>query len=264
MVGSLCISIELYIHINANAGFQFNCDMVIPDGDLLDPASHQHFIKFSKEGGLLRNVILQVIDSLYLFVPCGCINGCFLAEFSESEDLIRYFVVVFFAIGFLNEILLQGHQFFVNAVNGCCLRCSDDCGNVKLELCLIAAFVAEHLIDGFDNGILKNQLIDGSSVAFKPGGFQPADAAPDNGLDASIVPVESSEHFTAFTANDDLGEAVIATVASFFAIGTGFYHSPADQFFLYQQVNVFRNNGFVVAFYIVLWNKPVIFNSGLV
>ena len=57
---------------------------------------------------------------------------------------------------------------------------------------------------------------------------------------------------------------MIATVASFFAVGTGFYHSPADQFFLYLQINVFRNNGFAVAFYIVLRNKPVIFNSGLV
>lgn len=101
-------------------------------------------------------------------------------------------------------------------------------------------------------------------MALQSGGFQPADAAPDNGLDASIIPVESSEHFTAFTANDDLGEAVIATVASFFAIGTGFYHSPADQFFLYQQVNVFRNNGFVVAFYIVLRDETVVLDSGFV
>ena len=161
----------LCIHINADAGFQFNCDAVIPDGYLLDPASHQCFIEFCKIGGLLCDVILQVIDSLYLFVPCGGIDGCFLAKFSESEDLIRYFIVVFFAIGFLNEILLQGHQFFVNAVYGCCLRCSDDCDNVKLELYLIIAFVTKHLIDGFDNGILKNQLIDGSSVAFNPGGF---------------------------------------------------------------------------------------------
>ena len=31
---------DLCIHINADVGLQFNCDMVIPDGDLLDPASH--------------------------------------------------------------------------------------------------------------------------------------------------------------------------------------------------------------------------------
>ncbi|ACR72541.1 Hypothetical protein EUBELI_01549 [Lachnospira eligens ATCC 27750] len=57
---------------------------------------------------------------------------------------------------------------------------------------------------------------------------------------------------------------MVAAIASFFVIGTGFYHSSADKFFLYLQVNVLWNNGFVVAFYIVLRNKPVIFNSGLV
>lgn len=101
-------------------------------------------------------------------------------------------------------------------------------------------------------------------MAFKPGGFQSADAAPDNGLDAAVVPVEPSEHFTAFTADDDLGEAVVTAVVPFLTVGAGFTHSPADKFFLYLQVNVLRNNGFVVAFYIVLWNKTVIFNSGLV
>ena len=97
---------KLCININADAGFQFNCNVVIPDGNLLDPASHQCFIEFCKIGGLLRNVILQVVNSLYLFISCGCIDGCFLAEFSESEDLIRYFVVVLFAVGFLDQLLL--------------------------------------------------------------------------------------------------------------------------------------------------------------
>lgn len=94
------------IHINADAGFQIDGDAVIPDGNVLDPASHQCFIEFCKIGGLLRNVILQVIDSLYLFVHCGGIDGCFLAEFSESEDLICYFVGVLFAVGFLDQFLL--------------------------------------------------------------------------------------------------------------------------------------------------------------
>lgn len=82
--------------------------MVITDGYLLDPASHQRFIEFYKEGGLLRDVILQIVDSLYLFISCGGIDGSFLAEFSEPEDLIRYFVIVLFAIGFLNEFPVAG------------------------------------------------------------------------------------------------------------------------------------------------------------
>ena len=75
--------------------------------------------------------------------------------------------------------------------------------------------------------------------------------------------MEPSEHFTAFTADDDLGEAVVTAVVPFLTVGAGFTHSPADKFFLYLQVNVFRNNGFVIAFYIGLWNKTVIFNSAI-
>lgn len=41
---------KLCININADTGFQFDSDMVIPDGDLLDPASYQRFVKFG-EGG---------------------------------------------------------------------------------------------------------------------------------------------------------------------------------------------------------------------
>lgn len=99
-------------------------------------------------------------------------------------------------------------------------------------MCLIAAFVAKYLVDSFDNSILKEQLVNGSGVAFQSCGFKPTDATLDDRFNSTIVPVESSEHFAAFSADDDLGEAVIAAVASFLAVGTGFNYSPADQFFL--------------------------------
>ena len=67
--------------------------------------------------------------------------------------------------------------------------------------------------------------------------------------------MDSSEHFTAFAANDNLRKAVVAAIGALFAIGTGFDHSPAYQFFLHLQENVLWNNCFVVAFYIVLWNN---------
>ena len=100
-------------------------------------------------------------------------------------------------------------------------------------MCLIATFVSKHLVDCFDDRILKDQLMDSSGVAFLSSGFKSADASPDDRFNSSIVPVEPSEHFIAFFADDDLGEAVIAAIATFLAIGTGFDHSPADQLFLY-------------------------------
>ena len=95
--------------------------MVIPDSDLLDPASYQRFVKFGEVGSLLRNIILQVIDPLYLFVPCGGIDGGLLAEFPEPENFIGNLVVGFFALGFLDKLLLQGHQLLVDVFNGGCL-----------------------------------------------------------------------------------------------------------------------------------------------
>ena len=70
-------------------------------------------------------------------------------------------------------------------------------------------------------------------MAFLTGRLQPADAAPDNGLAAAIVPVDSAEHFTALTANNNLCKTVLVAVTAFFAIGAGLDYSPAYQFFLH-------------------------------
>ncbi len=118
------------IYINADARFQFNCDAAIPDGDLFDPASHQRFVKFGEVGSLLCDIILQVVDSLYLLVSCGSIDGGLLAEFSKPEYFIGNFIIGFFALSFLDKLLLQGYLLFVDVFNRGYLRSSDDRGNV--------------------------------------------------------------------------------------------------------------------------------------
>ena len=80
---------------------QFDGYVVIPDGDLFDPASHQRFIKFGEVSSLLCDIILQVIDPLYLLISCGGVDGGLLAEFSKTEYFIGNFVIGFFALGFL-------------------------------------------------------------------------------------------------------------------------------------------------------------------
>ena len=101
-------------------------------------------------------------------------------------------------------------------------------------------------------------------MAFLPGWLQSTDAAPDDGFAAAIVPVNSAEPFATFAANDNLRKAVVAAVGALFTIGTGFDHSPAYQLFLHPQENVLRNNCFMAAFYIVLWNDAIVLDSGLV
>lgn len=101
-------------------------------------------------------------------------------------------------------------------------------------------------------------------MAFFSGRFQSAKAAPDDGFAAAIVPVDSAEHFTSFAANDNLSKAVVAAIGALFTIGACLDHSPAYQLFLYPQENVLRNNCFMVAFYIVLWNDAIVLDFGLV
>lgn len=117
---------DLYIHIDTNTGFQFDGDVVIPDGYLFDPASHQRFVKFGEVGGLMCDIILQVIDSLYLLVSCSRVDGGLLAELSKPEYFIGNLVIGFFALSLLDEFLLQGHQLFVDVLNRSDLRSSDD------------------------------------------------------------------------------------------------------------------------------------------
>ena len=96
VVRSFCTLIDLYINIDINTRFQFDGDVVTPDDDLFDPASHQRFVKFGEVSSLVSDIILQVVDSLDLFVSCGSVYGGLLAEFLKSEYFIGNFVIVFF------------------------------------------------------------------------------------------------------------------------------------------------------------------------
>ncbi|WP_333563211.1 hypothetical protein [Clostridium fessum] len=50
-------------------------------------------------------------------------------------------------------------------------------------------------------------------------------ALPDDGFAATIVPVDSAEHFATFAANDNLSKAVVAAAEALFALD-GFKRSP--------------------------------------
>ena len=57
---------------------------------------------------------------------------------------------------------------------------------------------------------------------------------------------------------------MVAAVTAFLTIGAGLNNTSAYQLFLNSHVDFFRNNGFVVAFNIILRNDAGVLNSGLV
>ena len=254
----------LSFNINVQSRLKLHSEVVLPDDDSLKPALYQGLIEGFQMCGLLLDEILQFIDAGNLCVPDSSVNRAFFSLFPEFEDLVGNLIIGLFVIGFFEKLFLELLQSFVDAISGILLSASDHLCNVLLELRLVGGLIAKERVDSLNYHILQYRLIDSSCVAFLPGRLQPTDAAPDDGLAASIVPVNSAEHFATFAANDNLRKAVVAAVGALFTIGTGFDHSPAYQLFLHLQENVLRNDCFVVAFHIVLWHDAVVLDSCLV
>ena len=106
--------------------------MVIPDGYLSKPAFYQGLVELSKDGTLLLDVVLQVVDSFNLG-SSG--SGGYSAGFTlvaELENLVGNLIVGCFVISFFEKLFLKFHQLLVNAISGALLSFSDDFSNVLL------------------------------------------------------------------------------------------------------------------------------------
>lgn len=69
--------------------------------------------------------------------------------------------------------------------------------------------LAKHPVDGVDHHLFQKRFIDRPVVAGVAGGFQAAAAPPDDGLAASVVPVDTP---VKLATENDLCETVLAGV----------------------------------------------------
>ena len=194
----------LSFNINFQSGLKLHSEVVLPDDDSFKPALYQGLVEGFQVCGLLLDEILQLVDAGNLCVSGGSVNRALFALFPELEDLVGNLVVAFFVIGFFEKLFLESLQSFVDTISGILLSASDHLCDVLLELRLIGGLIAKERVNRLNYHILQYRLIDGSCVAFLPGWLQSTDAAPDDGFAATIIPVDSAEHFTAFAANDNL------------------------------------------------------------
>ena len=93
-------------------------------------------------------------------------------------------------------------------------------------------------------------------MAFLTGRFQPAKAAPDDGFAATVVPVDSAEHFTTLTANNNLSEAVVAAVTVLLPLALVLTTRLRTSSSCTRKK--IWNNGFMVSFNIILRNDTVV------
>ena len=118
--------------------------------------------------------------------------------------------------------------------------------------------VAKCLIDSDNQHLLDLAFRHRASIAEQTSVFQAANTPPDDGLFATVVPVNPSEHLSAVAADNHLGEAVIAAEGSVLPVWAGVDNSAADQLLLHLHENFTRDDGFMAVLYIVLRNDTVV------
>lgn len=91
--------------------------------------------------------------------------------------------------------------------------------------------------------------------------FQAADAAPDDGLAAVIVPVDAPVKLSAIAAKNHLGKTVIAGEAAFLAGRADVNCPPAYKLGLHLHKEAFWDDGLMVAFDVVLRHGTVILDT---
>lgn len=88
---------NLYQHLNPNPRLQFHRKSIVPDDNLLKPPPGKALVKLGKLRILLLNEIIQLVDTLDLFVTDGGVGEVLLFHLTKSEYLIGDVVVVLLA-----------------------------------------------------------------------------------------------------------------------------------------------------------------------
>lgn len=206
--------------------------MVLKNCDFFNKPLDQCFIKFCDVGGLTLDKILQVPDLLHLFILDDAVHFGLPTLVPKSEYLICNGVVVVFLIDLLQKLLLQLVQTLIYNLRQVGItpknyRC--DVGAQSLQEIVL---LTEYSVDGIDHHLLQKCFIDRPTVAGATGSLQAAAAPPDDGLAASVVPMDASIKFTALAAENDLHETALTGITPLFAVVASMDHTPANQLLL--------------------------------
>ena len=118
-------------------------------------------------------------------------------------------------------------------------------------------------MEGLDRDFLQQELVHRpvGAVLFCGGGLQAADAAPDDGLAAVVVPVNAPVKLAAVSAENHLCKTVIAGEAAFLSGRADVDYPAADKLCLRLHEELLWNDRFVVALDIVLRDGTVVLDT---
>ena len=109
-------SLGLCFDFDGGSGLEVNGEVILKDGDPCDQALDQRLVKLRDGSGLLPDKVLQVSYQPHLLVPDYAVDFRLLSHVPESENLVCDGVIIVLLIGFLQKLLLQLPEAFVDTV----------------------------------------------------------------------------------------------------------------------------------------------------
>lgn len=136
-------------------------------------------------------------------------------------------------------------------------------GDILLQLFQENLPLGQNLVDCLDRDFLQQELVDRpvSAVHLCGARLQAADAAPDDGFAAVVVPMDAPVKLAAFSAENHLGKTVIAGKSALFPGRADVDCPPAHKLCLHLHKEVFRDDGLMVALDIILWHGAIVLDA---
>ena len=128
---------------------------------------------------------------------------------------------------------------------------------------VVIVLLAERPVNGIDYHLFQKRFIDCPVVAGVAGGLQAAAAPPDDGLAASVVPVDAPEDVATVATDDEVGKGVAGRIAAFLSVSRTATILTFEHFLLGSIEKVLGDNGLVMIFNIILRHLARILDSAL-
>ena len=106
----------LFCNIDADAGFEFDGEIILIYGDLLDELPDICLCKFCDVRFLFSDEVLQFLDPAHSFVAFVVINLRVFLHLLKPENLVGQGIVVSLIADGFDELLLQFFRSSLNAV----------------------------------------------------------------------------------------------------------------------------------------------------
>lgn len=225
-----------YFNLNNNPRLQLHRKPIIPHNNLLKPTPSKALVKLGKLGILLLDELIQLVDTLDLFVTDGGVGEVLLLHLTKPEYLIGDVVVVLLAGSVVDKLLLKFSQPLVYLQSLLIFIPTKYLCKVVPESFLIGASAAEHFIECLHDHIFQHFFVYRTGVANHTSRLQTAKAAPDDRPAAMIVPVNTAKQLAALPADYHLRKNMVTAETVFSPIRTDLYKPAANKFVLHPQM----------------------------